>query len=60
MIFGYRNAHIFPERVFIPGVGQQLDASGKLTDVSLDERLKGQCANFARFADVICKSSAIT
>src|SRR3954453_3786670 len=50
MIFGYRNAHIFPERVFIPGIGKQLDASGKLTDSALDERLKVQCTRFARFA----------
>jgi chromate reductase len=54
MIFGYRNAHIFPERVFIPGVAKQLDAQGKLTDSALDERLKVQCTRFARFAHVIC------
>jgi NAD(P)H-dependent FMN reductase len=59
LIFGYRNAHIFPERVFIPGVAKQLDGSGRLTDAALDERLKGQCANFARFADVIFKAGAI-
>jgi len=59
LIFGYRNAHIFPERVFIPGIGQQLDASGKLIDASLNDRLKGQCVNFAMFADVICKACRI-
>ncbi len=58
MIFGYRNAHIFPERVFIPGIGQQLDANGKLKDASLDERLAKQCMGFALFADVICKHVA--
>jgi len=56
MIFGYRNAHTFPERVFIPGIGQQLGADGKLKDASLDERLAKQCVGFARFADVISNS----
>jgi chromate reductase len=58
-IFGYRNAHIFPERVFIPGIVKQLDANGKLIDPALDERLKNQCINFAQFADVICKACAM-
>jgi len=57
-IFGYRNAHIFPERVFIPGVAKQLDANGKLIDPALDERLNKQCVGFAQFADVICKHCA--
>ena len=58
MVFGYRNAHSFPERVFIPGVMKQLDANGKLLDSALDERLKKQCIGFAQFADVICKHCA--
>jgi chromate reductase, NAD(P)H dehydrogenase (quinone) len=58
MIFGYRNAHIFPERVFIPGVHKQLDANGKLIDSELNERLKKQCLGFAQFADVIHRHSA--
>lgn len=56
MIFGYRNAHLFPERVFIPGVTKQIGADGKLIDATLDERLKSQCIGFGRFADVICKT----
>jgi chromate reductase, NAD(P)H dehydrogenase (quinone) len=60
MIFGYRNAHMFPERVFIPGVMKQFDASGKLTDASLDERLNKQCVGFASFANVVCKHCQIT
>ncbi|HEX3358251.1 MAG TPA: NAD(P)H-dependent oxidoreductase [Tepidisphaeraceae bacterium] len=58
-IFGYRNAHIYPERVFIPGIVGQLDAAGKLKDSALDERLENQCKNFALFADVIFKSCKI-
>jgi NAD(P)H-dependent FMN reductase len=49
-IFGYRNAHILPDRVFIPGVATKFDTSGKLTDASIDERLAAQCEHFGRFA----------
>ena len=48
-IFGYRNAHIYPDRVFIPGVAKLLDADGRLTDPSIDERLGRQAAGFAKF-----------
>lgn len=48
-IFGYRNAHIFPERVFIPGVFNQLDDKGALKDVELVDRLRNQAAGFAAF-----------
>jgi chromate reductase, NAD(P)H dehydrogenase (quinone) len=50
MIFGYRNAHIFPDRVFIPGINQKLDAGGQLTDAAIDERLAKQVQGFAQFA----------
>lgn len=48
-IFGYRNAHIYPDRVFIPGIGQKLDAQGKLNDPSIDDRLAKQAAGFSEF-----------
>src|SRR5205823_4968760 len=35
-IFGYRNAHIYPDRVFIPGVVQKFDANGKFLDHAID------------------------
>jgi NAD(P)H-dependent FMN reductase len=50
LIFGYRNAYVYPERVFIPGINKKLDASGKLTDASIDERLTKQAQWFAEFA----------
>jgi NAD(P)H-dependent FMN reductase len=34
-IFGYRNAHIFPARVFLPQINNLLDASGKIKDTEL-------------------------
>jgi chromate reductase len=48
-IFGYRNAHIFPERVFIPAVKEKFDAEGTL-DASLDKRLAQQAQRFASYA----------
>lgn len=50
MIFGYRNAHIFPLRVFIPGIGQKLDANGKLTDADIHKRLAEQAVKFLEYA----------
>ena len=48
-IFAYRNAHLLPERVFIPGVGTKFDADGNLTDAAIDLRLEKQCERFAWF-----------
>src|SRR5215203_372551 len=41
-IFGYRNAYIFPERVFMPQIYNLLDENGKVKDPELLERLKKQ------------------
>ncbi|MDX6766347.1 MAG: NAD(P)H-dependent oxidoreductase [Candidatus Methylacidiphilales bacterium] len=49
-IFGYRNAFIYPERVFIPGVGGQLTSEGTLKNAELYERLNAQATGFATFA----------
>jgi chromate reductase, NAD(P)H dehydrogenase (quinone) len=48
-IFGYRNAYIFPERVFLPGVSGLLDANGRIKDVELVERLRTQQKGFVEF-----------
>lgn len=48
-IFGYRNAHIYPSRVFIPGVFNLIGEDGKLNDEKLVERLQKQAAGFAEF-----------
>ncbi len=48
-IFAYRNAHLFPERVFMPQINNLLDASGKIKDAELLERLKAQAEGFAKF-----------
>ena len=51
MIFGYRNAHVYPDRVFIPGVTTKFNADGNLIDPSINDRLKLQAAGFAAFAE---------
>ena len=50
-IFGYRNAYIFPSRVFLPQIHNLLDDSGKLTDTELIERLQKQAAGFVEFVE---------
>jgi chromate reductase len=50
-IFGYRNAHIYPERVFLPGIRDLLDDQGRLKDPELLERLRKQAAGFAEFVE---------
>ena len=57
-IFGYRNAYLFPERVFIPGVLQKLDADGKLLDPSINERLEKQARDFAAFTASVSGAAA--
>jgi NAD(P)H-dependent FMN reductase len=48
-IFGYRNAHLFPERVFLPGIFGSLGEDGKLSDETLRQRLTAQAAGFLKF-----------
>jgi chromate reductase, NAD(P)H dehydrogenase (quinone) len=50
-VFGYRNAYIFPVRVFMPQINNLLDASGKIKDAELLARLKSQAEDFVKFAE---------
>jgi chromate reductase len=50
-IFGYRNAYIFPERVFLPGIGNLLDDHGRLKSAELLERLRQQAGGFVEFVE---------
>jgi NAD(P)H-dependent FMN reductase len=52
-IFGYRNAHLFPGRVFLPQINSLLDAAGKIKDAELRDRLKAQADGFAKFVKKI-------
>lgn len=48
-IFGYRNAYLFPERVFMPKINDLLDANGRIKDAELVERLREQQKGFIEF-----------
>ena len=50
-IFGYRNAHLYPERVFLPRIHELLDANGKLANPELIDRLKAQASGFVQFVE---------
>ncbi len=56
-IFGYRNAHIYPERVFIPLVNDHLNAEGRLKDEDVLARLRAQADGFAKFVESLAKKS---
>ena len=50
-IFGYRNAFVYPERVFLPKVHELWDESGRLKDPELVGRLKKQAVGFIGFVE---------
>ena len=50
-IFGYRNAYLYPERVFMAGVGKLLDAHGRVQDAELLARLGKQAEGFVTFVE---------
>ncbi len=51
VIFGYRNAFVFPERVFFPRIHTLLDDAGRLNDPELVRRLKAQAEGFISFVE---------
>ena len=54
-IFAYRNAYIYPERVFMPQINQHLDAEGKLGNEELLARLRSQAQGFVKFTSAFAK-----
>ena len=50
-IFGYRNAYIYPERVFLPQINNLLGPDGRLKDAELLGRLKKQAGGFVTFVE---------
>ncbi|HUB87673.1 MAG TPA: NADPH-dependent FMN reductase [Verrucomicrobiae bacterium] len=52
-IFGYRNAFVYPVRVFLPQIYNLLDDSGKLKDAELLDRLKKQVDGFVDFVEKV-------
>jgi len=51
IIFSYRNAHIYPERVFLPGIHELLDEQGRLKNPELLDRLRKQAHGFVEFVE---------
>ncbi len=50
-IFGYRNAFLYPNRVFLPNIDDLLDDNGRLKDPEIRERLKSQANGFIDFVE---------
>jgi len=50
-VFGYRNAFIYPERVFLPQINSLLDQNGRFTNPELLDRLRKQAAGFVDFVE---------
>ena len=50
-IFGYRNAFIYPERVFMPGIGRLLDGNSTFTNPDIPKRLEAQATGFVDFVE---------
>ena len=48
-IFGYRNAYIFPERVFIPRVHESISQADGITDEDLKSRLEKHADGFTGY-----------
>jgi len=53
MIFGYRNAFLYPERVFLPRIGELLTDAGTFADPDVVKRLTAQAKGFIDFVERI-------
>ena len=49
-IFAYRNGLVFPERVYVPGVNNQIDQNGSLNP-AVQKNFRQQAAKFVRFVE---------
>ena len=56
-IFAYRNAYIYPERVFLPHIKNHLDDQGRLNNPELLDRLRSQAEGFVTFVESLKKIS---
>jgi NAD(P)H-dependent FMN reductase len=52
-IFGYRNAYLYPERVFLPKVNDLLGPDGRIHDADTIQRLTAQAGGFTEFVERI-------
>jgi chromate reductase, NAD(P)H dehydrogenase (quinone) len=54
-VAGYRNAYMFPNRIFIGAVHKAFSPDGQLTDPALRERFSAQAKDFVAFATALRK-----
>ncbi|MGZ3768278.1 MAG: NADPH-dependent FMN reductase [Bdellovibrio sp.] len=52
-IFGYRNAYVYPERVFIMNVHKVLDPEGQIKDEVINQLLIKQAQGFQKFTQAL-------
>ena len=52
-VFSYRNAHNFPQRVFIPFAHKVVDPASGVTDPDFETRLQNQAQSFIQFCKLI-------
>ena len=52
-VLGYRNAFIYPERVFISDIFRALSADGEISDTKLVDLLKSQVKGFRAFTKAL-------
>ena len=52
-VFGYRNAFIFPERIFLMNVWKLLDENGQIADETTNKLFDSQTEKFVRFIQAI-------
>lgn len=52
-VFGYRNAHLYPERVFIPRCSGVFNIDGGINDAELVGRLERQASGFLKFVETL-------
>jgi chromate reductase len=50
-IFGYRNAFVYPDRVFLPKINELLNDSGRIKDPEVVARLRQQAEGFVDFVE---------
>ncbi|HEX2101594.1 MAG TPA: hypothetical protein VHF69_13060, partial [Candidatus Synoicihabitans sp.] len=58
LIVGYGKALVFPERVFLPNIGERTSGGGSIVDVKNEERLEQQARNFVAFIQRVSTSLA--
>ena len=58
-VFGYRNAYVFPERVFIPRVKKNFDEKEGISDALQQQLLDSQIQNFIPFISDLKSQSAM-